>query len=31
MRDFLDYLKRGKEDGSLESIIYSTGQKTYVD
>lgn len=31
MREFLDYLKKGKEDGSLESIIYSTGQKTYVD
>lgn len=31
MRDFLDYLKKGKDDGSLEPIVYSTGQKFYID
>jgi hypothetical protein len=31
MRDFLDYLKKGKNDGSLEPIVYTTGQKFYID
>jgi TFIIF-interacting CTD phosphatase-like protein len=31
MRDFLEYLKKSKEDGTLEPIIYSTGTKFYID
>lgn len=31
MREFLDYLAEGRKDGTLEPIIYSTGQKFYTD
>jgi hypothetical protein len=31
MREMLQFLKAGRLDGTLETIVYSTGQKYYVD
>lgn len=31
MSEFMEYLKKERIDGGIETILYSTGQKYYID